>query len=53
MGEESGPLWKLLATHLGRLLGWYEEGQAAGFIMPVVGAIVLLLIYRLIRKKAG
>jgi uncharacterized membrane protein YeaQ/YmgE (transglycosylase-associated protein family) len=43
----------ILATYLGRFLGWYQEGQAAGFIMSVVGAILLLFIYRLIRKKAA
>jgi uncharacterized membrane protein YeaQ/YmgE (transglycosylase-associated protein family) len=31
---------------IGRMLGWYEEGHPAGFGMSVVGAIVLLLIYR-------
>ena len=31
-----------LATWAGRAIGWYQEGQAAGFIMSVVGAIVLL-----------
>jgi Transglycosylase associated protein len=37
----------------GRFLGWYQEGQAAGFIMSVAGAIILLLNYRLIRKKSA
>jgi uncharacterized membrane protein YeaQ/YmgE (transglycosylase-associated protein family) len=31
------------------MIGWYQEGQTAGFIMSVVGAVVLLLIYRVIR----
>jgi uncharacterized membrane protein YeaQ/YmgE (transglycosylase-associated protein family) len=31
---------------LGRMLGWYPEGHPAGFAMSVVGAVVLLLIYR-------
>ncbi len=38
----------LLAGFLGRALGWYQEGDAAGFIASVIGAILLLLIYRLI-----
>jgi uncharacterized membrane protein YeaQ/YmgE (transglycosylase-associated protein family) len=38
----------ILAGFLGRALGWYEPGQAAGFIGSVVGAIILLAIYRLI-----
>ena len=41
----------LLATYLGRLIGWYQPGQSAGFIAAVVGAIILLVIYRLIKKK--
>ena len=41
----------LLAGWLGRAVGWYHEGESAGFIMSVVGAIVLLLIYRLLRRN--
>jgi uncharacterized membrane protein YeaQ/YmgE (transglycosylase-associated protein family) len=40
-----------VAGFLGRSLGWYEEGQAAGFIASVVGAIILLLVYRLIARR--
>ncbi len=36
-----------LAGFLGRTLGWYGEGEPAGFIFSVVGAIILLLIYRM------
>lgn len=39
-----------IGTFVGRALGLYEPGQAAGWIMSVVGAILLLFIYRLIRK---
>jgi uncharacterized membrane protein YeaQ/YmgE (transglycosylase-associated protein family) len=41
----------LIATYLGRLIGWYQEGQSAGFIAAVVGAIIVLVAYRVIRKK--
>ncbi|HMJ05809.1 MAG TPA: GlsB/YeaQ/YmgE family stress response membrane protein [Chthoniobacterales bacterium] len=40
-----------LAGYLGRVMGWYQEGQPAGFIFSVVGAMVLLLIYRIIFGK--
>lgn len=40
-----------VATWLGQAIGWYEQGQAAGFIGAVVGAIILLIIYRLVRRK--
>lgn len=41
----------LLAGWLGKLLGWYSEGEPAGFIFSVVGAIILLAGYRMLTKK--
>lgn len=42
-----------VGTFAGRLLGLYQPGQAAGFVMSLVGAVVLLLLYRLfLAKKA-
>ena len=38
----------LIAGFLGRALGWYEQGEAVGFIASVVGAMLLLLVYRLV-----
>jgi uncharacterized membrane protein YeaQ/YmgE (transglycosylase-associated protein family) len=38
----------LLAGFLGRALGWYGEGEPVGFIASVIGAVLLLAIYRLI-----
>lgn len=40
-----------IASYLGRLVGWYKEGQSAGFIMSVLGAILLLYLYRLFTRK--
>ncbi len=40
-----------VAGYLGRLLHWYEPGQPAGFIASVIGAMLLLLIYRLVAGK--
>jgi uncharacterized membrane protein YeaQ/YmgE (transglycosylase-associated protein family) len=43
-----------IAGYLGRLVGWYREGQSAGFIMSVLGAILLLFLYRMfVAKKAA
>jgi uncharacterized membrane protein YeaQ/YmgE (transglycosylase-associated protein family) len=42
-----------IATYAGRALGWYQEGQSAGFIMSVLGAIVLLGLYHLVRRKTA
>lgn len=39
-----------VGTFLGKSIGHYQEGQTAGFIASVIGAIVLLLIYRLFTK---
>ncbi|HSW39821.1 MAG TPA: GlsB/YeaQ/YmgE family stress response membrane protein [Acidobacteriota bacterium] len=41
----------LLSTLLGRLVGWYSPGEAAGFIGAVVGAVILLVLYRILKKK--
>jgi uncharacterized membrane protein YeaQ/YmgE (transglycosylase-associated protein family) len=43
----------LLAGYLGQAVGWYQPGQPAGFVASVVGAIVLLLLYRLLFKRRG
>lgn len=40
----------LLGGYLGRVLGFYGPNQAAGFLMSVLGAIVLLLIYRAVSR---
>jgi len=41
-----------VATFLGRAMGLYPEGANAGFIMSVIGAIVLLVIYRLLTRSS-
>lgn len=43
-----GIVGSLLATWLGQQLGWYAPGEGAGFIGGIVGAIILLALYRLI-----
>jgi len=40
-----------IAGFLGRVVGWYEPGQPAGFIASVIGAMLLLLVYRLIKGR--
>lgn len=41
----------LLAGFLGQQIGWYKEGEGAGFIAAIVGAFILLFIYRLIATR--
>ncbi len=40
-----------VGTYIGQTLGLYQPGEAAGFIMSVVGAIILLVIWGLVAKK--
>lgn len=42
-----------VAGYLGRMVHWYQEGQPAGFIASVVGAILLLVIYRIFKGKSS
>jgi Predicted membrane protein len=42
----------LIAGFLGRALGWYAEGEGAGFLMSVLGAILLLAVYRMFKPRA-
>lgn len=35
-----------IAFFIGRSMNWYADGQPAGFIASVVGAILLLVAYR-------
>jgi uncharacterized membrane protein YeaQ/YmgE (transglycosylase-associated protein family) len=41
----------LIAGYVGRALGWYQPGQAAGWIASVVGAIVLLVLWGLVARR--
>ena len=43
----------LVFTYLGRLLGFYAEGESAGFIASILGAMLILFIYRFFKKKSA
>lgn len=43
-----GIVGAFVATYLGQSLGWYQAGEPAGFIGSVIGAMIVLFIYRLI-----
>jgi uncharacterized membrane protein YeaQ/YmgE (transglycosylase-associated protein family) len=47
-----GIVGSLLATYGGQALGLYSAGEPAGFIGSVVGAIILLAIYHLVRRNS-
>jgi uncharacterized membrane protein YeaQ/YmgE (transglycosylase-associated protein family) len=59
-GKDPGGIWitmalgvagSLIATYLGRVLGLYAEGQSAGFLMSIVGAMLLLFLYRMFIRR--
>lgn len=41
----------LLAGFLGQMLGWYGPGEGAGFLAAIVGAVLILLVYRAIARR--
>ena len=41
-----------LASFIGSSMGWYAQGEPAGWIASIIGAVILLVIYGMIRRKA-
>jgi len=59
-GKDPGGIWitmllgiagSFLASWIGRVAGWYQQGQSAGFIVSILGAILILSVYHLIRHQ--
>ena len=48
-----GVAGSFLANYVGQMLGWYQAGETAGFIASVVGAVVLLFVYGLVKSKTA
>ena len=46
-----GIVGSVVATYLGRALGFYRVGESAGFIAAVLGSIILLVIYRMVTGR--
>jgi uncharacterized membrane protein YeaQ/YmgE (transglycosylase-associated protein family) len=42
-----------IAGWLGQKIGWYQPGQGAGFLAAIVGALIILGIYRLVAGRRG
>jgi uncharacterized membrane protein YeaQ/YmgE (transglycosylase-associated protein family) len=60
-GKDPGGIWitmalgiagSLVAGFIGRALGWYHPGEGVGLVASVLGAMLLLWIYRMVRKGA-
>jgi uncharacterized membrane protein YeaQ/YmgE (transglycosylase-associated protein family) len=47
-----GVAGSFLASYAGTAMGWYKQGEAAGWIASVVGAVILLFIYSMVARKA-
>lgn len=47
-----GIVGSFVATYLGSALGWYQPGETAGWIASVIGAVILLFIYGMVRGKS-
>lgn len=43
----------LVATWIGQAVHWYRPGQAAGFIASIIGAIIILAIYRAVARRSA
>jgi len=48
-----GIVGALFATFLGQQIGWYAPGEKAGFIGAIVGAVLVLLIWRAVMRTDG
>jgi uncharacterized membrane protein YeaQ/YmgE (transglycosylase-associated protein family) len=48
-----GIVGALVATYGGQALGIYRAGEAAGFVGSVLGAIIVLVIYRLVTRRSA
>lgn len=46
-----GVAGSFLASYVGVAMGWYQQGDAAGWIASVIGAMVLLVLFSLIKSK--
>jgi uncharacterized membrane protein YeaQ/YmgE (transglycosylase-associated protein family) len=46
-----GVVGAFVAGWLGQQLGWYNTGEGAGFLAAIVGAFLILLVYRLVAGR--
>lgn len=47
-----GIVGALVGGFLGRVLGVYREGDPVGFVMAIIGSIILLVLYRMVASRS-
>jgi uncharacterized membrane protein YeaQ/YmgE (transglycosylase-associated protein family) len=47
-----GIVGALVGGFLGRVLGFYREGDPVGFVMAIIGSIILLVLYRMFATRS-
>lgn len=47
-----GIIGSVLATWLGQAVGWYTVGDSAGFLASIVGAVIILLAWGQLARRA-
>ena len=48
-----GIVGALVANFLGRTMGWYGDGEGAGLVASVIGALIVLFVYGMVAGKRG
>ena len=43
----------VVASYIGSATGWYVQGDTAGIIASTLGAILILFVYRMFKKKSA
>lgn len=41
----------LVGGFIGRAMGFYGQGQSAGWLMSILGAVILLALYRMVAPR--
>jgi uncharacterized membrane protein YeaQ/YmgE (transglycosylase-associated protein family) len=61
-GKDPGGIWitmllgiagSMVATWLGRIMGLYGPDASAGFLMSILGAVLVLAVYHFFRRKVA
>ena len=48
-----GIVGSFVGSYIGQALGWYQQGQAAGWIMSILGAILVLAVWGMVSRRTA